>query len=288
MTGSEHSARSASARRFSGPTVVSILSGKGGVGKSVIAFNLAERMASTGLHTLVIDTDIWCGNLHVLANVDSEIGLCQYLSGSQSLAETITTVNDRLDVITAGESDSGSAITFEDAAALIRRLRADGLGYDMIVLDHSSGRSEASVSMAMASDINALILVPELTSIADCYGLYKYLLQMETPIDCRLLLNRVNSMEEAEYIRSKFSVISDRFLGTIPGELGALEETAVLKQAVARQCPVSAVDSQAPVLQSLIGIIHNLQGGLATAGKDPVYDEEKSINQSPIVADTKG
>ena len=65
--------------------MISILSGKGGVGKTVIAFNLAERLSTAGLRVLLVDCDFACGNSHILANVRPEYGLGNYLAGQLSL-----------------------------------------------------------------------------------------------------------------------------------------------------------------------------------------------------------
>jgi MinD-like ATPase involved in chromosome partitioning or flagellar assembly len=265
-----------------------VLSGKGGVGKSVIAFNLGERVAFAGLRVLVVDADATCGNVHILANIHSESGSHQFVRGELTLQETAVNVGDRLDILPVSGETAPQLPTAEDAVKMIRRLRDEGSQYDLIILDHSSGKSEPATVMAHGSDLSILVLVPELTSIADCYGLFKYLIEVETSIDCRLLLNRVSSMEEAEYIRGKFLAISERFLGAIPGELGALEESSVVRQSVARQASIAEVDSQSSILQSLKAIGNRLIDDLKTVNNPPILREEKTINKGPATADIKG
>ena len=77
-----------------GVTIVSILSGKGGVGKSVIAFNLAEPAAAARSKTLLVDADICCGNQHILANIDPGRGLDAFALGQANLADTVCGFNE--------------------------------------------------------------------------------------------------------------------------------------------------------------------------------------------------
>ena len=78
---------------------VSILSGKGGVGKSVIAYNLAELTAQAGRRVLLIDTDRTGGNLHILANSSVEKGLAEFLSAALTLRDAVTPLSDNLDLL---------------------------------------------------------------------------------------------------------------------------------------------------------------------------------------------
>ena len=81
--------------------LVSMLSGKGGVGKSVLAFNLAERLTAAGKRVLLIDLDVDCGNLHILANQACRYGVSQLVAEELTLAEAVTPVNDKLDLLAA-------------------------------------------------------------------------------------------------------------------------------------------------------------------------------------------
>ncbi len=77
--------------------LISILSGKGGVGKSVVAFNLAENLASGGAKVLLVDADLGTGNIHVLANLNSEYGIREFADGRLSLAEAVLPFARNLD-----------------------------------------------------------------------------------------------------------------------------------------------------------------------------------------------
>jgi flagellar biosynthesis protein FlhG len=248
-----------SARFAARPKLVSVLSGKGGVGKSVVAFNLAERTAHLGYQALLVDADLSCGNLHILANVDPADGLDAFACGQKSLTDATVRINGNLALLARSGSGPADALTSVSAlASLATKVRSEAHRYDLVVIDHGSGITTSAAVFASASDINLLVLAPELTSIADCYGLCKYLYQSDRAIDCRLLFNRVASDSEAEYIWTRFRAMAEQFLGQTPGLVGALPEDASVRQSVASQSPISAVAPDSPILRAIENVISNL------------------------------
>ncbi len=275
--------------RSTGPRLVSILSGKGGVGKSVIAFNLAERLAHAGHETLVVDADTACGNLHILGNVNPRHGLAEFVDGSAGLADAVQSIADRLFLLPSVSDGSADSLSTADGAVqTVKRLRDEGRDFRFIIIDHSSGVSDTATLMAHGSDLNLLVLIPELTSISDCYGLFKYLLKANSSIDCSLLLNRVESGEEAEFIRAKFLAMAEMFLGRVPGYLGALHESTGIRQAVARQTPVALAAAQDQSLQDLTIVSRSLVEMLGTPLRAAGTSQENEINKTPVTADTRG
>lgn len=270
------------------PEVVSILSGKGGVGKSLVTFNLAHTLASTGNRVLLVDADFSSGNLHILANARCEAGVRQYVAGELGLAQAITSLSDGIDLL--GASYSGAVVEQFDVsttANLIADLRRDGAGYDYILLDHASGISNAATVLAHGSNVCLLVLVPELTSIADAYGLFKYLVETNPNLDCRLVVNRCQHVDEPGYIREKFMALTTRFLGQAPKYLGHLDETPLVRRALALQRPLLQVDPEHLIVQQFT----RLTGRLTAAGS-AVSDHEFSLTvtddkKTPAAADIK-
>lgn len=268
--------------------LVSVLSGKGGVGKSVLSYNMAERLAFRGTRVLLVDLDVYCGNLHILANVACRYGVTEVVSGDLSLKEAVTLLGDNLDLLAADGRGWPEDISAAKAAAhLATRLRNEGQQYDLILIDHPSGKCQASTVMAAASDINLLVVVPELTSISDACGLYKHLLTTDRSLDCRLLVNRAETDDEAEYIHQKFGALTERFYGRPPGYIGRLLEAASYRRAVATQKPLSATDEAEATLVDLERITTQLvSDGLSDQSPTQEF-MEKAINSSPATADIR-
>jgi flagellar biosynthesis protein FlhG len=238
-----------------------VLSGKGGVGKTVLAYNLAERASSLGNRVLLVDADYGMGNLHILANLSCEFGLAQFAAGELSLREAVTRVTDRLDLL-ANVGGQGTLDPNDGTAAalIVKQLRAEGRSYDLVLIDHSSGVSQAATVIAHGSDINLLILVPELTSISDCYGLFKTLVEANPSIDARFLVNRTESTDEAEYIHQKFGALTERFLGQPPEYQGHLLEDSIYRRSIGAQTAIAGLGTDTPGAQALTALAGRLFG----------------------------
>jgi len=266
--------------------VVSVLSGKGGVGKSIIAFNLACQIASLGYRLLLVDADISSGNVHILANVSPDCGVEQFASGQLTLRKAVTHVNELVDILAA---PAGRPIPelqqVTGAGKLVKELRQQGSAYDFIILDHSSGVSDHATVIAHASDLNLLVLVPELTSIADAYGLYKYLVQANDDINCCLFINRVKSREESDYVQKRFGALAERFLGRVPVFAGCMFEDPTVSTALAAQKPIVEVAQQCVAGQSLMALSRMIVRGFLSPATDGTLE---AINKTATMADIRG
>jgi flagellar biosynthesis protein FlhG len=281
------------------PLIVSVLSGKGGVGKSVMAYNLAERVSARGLRTLLIDADSFAGNLHLLANASAMHGLDQYASGELTLRQAVTALNPNFDLLARTETGPIAGLaTVTDAAEAMAGLQADAVSYDVIVIDHSSGISSIATTIASASDICLLVVVPELTSIADGYGLFKYLCAVYHQIDCRLLVNRARSSADADYLIEKFSAMTEKFLRVSPRLFGWISEHEVVAKAVAAQRPIAQIEPKSFVAQQVNRLVDVLalehrqarerSGTAEIVPANPLATHPSTINNSPASADIKG
>ncbi len=278
----EDALRSARSRQVQ---FISLISGKGGVGKSIIAFNLAERAASQGERVLLVDADLRGGNLHILANLACEHGLKNFATGQMTLTQAVTSFSDKLDILAGLPIGEGQLLEKSGAVShLARSLREQAAGYDLVILDHGSGISETAAILASTSDLSLLVVIPELTSIADAYGLYKYLHNTHSGINCSLLLNRVSSAEEADYVRSKFATVTDRFLGRTASFVGYLPEDDSVRQSIARQCPIAKAFPQSVVVQALTKLSRSLSSQSSAL---PATSNNSKINLNAAQAEIR-
>jgi len=273
-----------------GPKIISVLSGKGGVGKSVIAYNLADRIASRGNDVLLVDTDLDCGSIHVLANSSPECGIAEYMTEHATLKDATYAINDRLSILGSVDQDVMSELSdTAQTARFVARLRQDAAHYGYVIIDHESGKSASSVVITQGSDLSLLVLVPELMSISDCYGLFKCLVNTNPQTNCKLLINRAKDTEESIQLSREFNEMCRKFLGRSPALIGFLEESADFTASVASQKPLAAVcDKQASVLQALDGIVSEITtNGISILRPDEAALKQQ-INNEPITADIKG
>ncbi|MDF1545003.1 MAG: AAA family ATPase [bacterium] len=274
--------------RYTSPQLISIVSGKGGVGKSIVAYNLATQFGSLGKKVLLIDADFRFGNLHILANSNCKDGLRDYVSGETTLAQSVTMLSGNVALLASVSGD----IPFENdnvraAADLVARLRRDASRYDLVIFDHSSGISEAMTVMAQGSDLCLLAVVPELASISDAYSLFKLFMQVNKSLDCRLLINRCQGEEEAVFVRTKFSALAEKFMSVTPIFQGWIEESTEIKSSVAAQKALLAVRPECPATDSFNRLAISLLpgGSLTNPGSD--NSQTKRITNKMAPAEIK-
>ncbi|MEE8576652.1 MAG: AAA family ATPase [candidate division Zixibacteria bacterium] len=269
--------------------LISVLSGKGGVGKSIISSNLADRLAAQGQKVLIVDADFSAGNQHILANVRCPHGLRQFASGEMKLGEAIVSISESVDLL--GSSWTGGVVDGLDvtgAAHLARDLREHGQDYDYIVVDHCSGISRPATVLAHASDISVLLIVPELTSIADGYGLYKFLVDTNRHIDCRLIVNRCRSEEEAEQIRDRMTTLANEFLGQSPRWLGGILESDLFRKSLGAQKPLAEIAEDSTTVLKINEIARTLSGHSIKFASRIEASINHQDNEKPALADIKG
>jgi len=273
-----------------GSRVISVLSGKGGVGRTMLAYNLACLMAEARLRVLLVDADLTSGNLHIVGNVACDGTVHDLLSDESGRIESVVaSVQHRVDLLpSVWSGQSMTSFDTSSAARLISMLRSQAAEYDVIVIDHGSAINEAVALLANASDINLLVMIPELTSITDCYALYRFLTASGGNVDCRILLNRAESADEAVYIQSKLSAMTERFLGRIPEFAGFVTENPIFRQALAAQLPIAAIDGKSQVTQELTEIAQQLTGGLKRVSRLNLSSLVGSVKTGPETADVKG
>jgi len=268
--------------------IVSILSGKGGVGKTIIACNLAERTASLGYRVLLVDADYSFGNVHILTNANCDYGVGSFASGRLSLREASITIAERLDILASeSNNDTKQLYDVKAATALVDKLRRQATDYDLVLIDHGSGKSDSATAMAVASDLSILVVIPELTSLSDGYGLLKQLTLRDSNINCSLLINRAESADEADYVRSKFASVAARFLNLTPPFMGYLPEDTMVKESVSRQRLVAAVDGDSKAARSFTGISRSLVEWLRLQIEGRRLAAEKRINENQTLADIR-
>jgi flagellar biosynthesis protein FlhG len=268
--------------------VISVLSGKGGVGKSILAFNLADQLTALGFRTLLVDADFSSGSLHVLANVGADRGVNEYLTGALPLSEAVVAVRG-VDLLAATwNAGMAEERSVEQTALLCERLRAESGAYDFVIFDHSSGRSNQAVLMAHASDLNLLVVIPELTSLADGYGLFKQIIAANRKINCGLVVNRTQSDEEADYIQSRMVGMAETFLRQPVGYLGHVSEDVAVRQAVASQLSLAQAAPQSRAAQQILALTQAISSSPSIPARLSKETASTQINKTAAIADIRG
>ncbi|MBI4832521.1 MAG: MinD/ParA family protein [Candidatus Lindowbacteria bacterium] len=220
--------------------MIAVTSGKGGVGKSNIALNLAIELVRSGLRIALIDGDLGVANLHLLAGLKIDRTLRHVVSGQCGIEEIIVNVPQGPDII------PGSSGIFELAnlpghsrQRLLAEMRTLDLRYDLIFIDTGAGVSSTVLDFVTGADFALVVTTPETTAITDAYALIKLCLERSPACRLGLVANRVRSAHDGRLTLGRISSCTRRFLGHAVLEMGSIYEDSHVRPAVNEGVPFS-------------------------------------------------
>lgn len=195
------------------PLSIAIASGKGGVGKTSIAINIALALQSSGWRTCLLDTDFGVANAHILLGIDPEFSIGDFLEGEKSFDALCSKGPLGVQFISGGSANVN--ILNLDTATRFNIIRATEslVGkMDALVVDVPAGASDATLDFVSAADNQVVVLVGEPTSFMDAYSLIKAAHLEKQVNHFHIVVNMANSEAEAHDHFNRFRNITARFL----------------------------------------------------------------------------
>lgn len=218
--------------------IITVTSGKGGVGKTNFTLNCAIALNSMGHRTLIIDADFGLSNIDVMLGMIPRYNLFHVITNKKSIEEIIVEGPCGIRFI-AGGSGIWELLNLstQDMEVLMKQLeRLDDLA-DIIMIDTGAGVSDKVIRMILAANEAIVITTPEPTSVTDAYALVKSVVSIKKDMSLRVVVNRAESAQEATDVMDKFIRVAERFLDVKLEPLGyILYDDAVVK-ATKRQRP---------------------------------------------------
>ncbi len=188
--------------------VISITSGKGGVGKSTISANIAFMLSEMGYKVGLLDADFGLANLDIILNTRVKQNLVDVLNDRCKLEDIIIDINENLKLI---PGDSGDEIFKFKDSILAEKFLADAdelLGdLDYLIIDTGAGISKANQAILAESDEVIVVTMPDPSAITDAYATIKVCSKFLNTVN--LLLNFTKNQKEADLIYQKISKIAD-------------------------------------------------------------------------------
>lgn len=232
--------------------IIAITSGKGGVGKTNIAINMAIAYARIGKRVLLIDGDLGMANVNVLMNVIPKYNLLHVVNRQKSMAEIITKTELGFDFIAGANGFSRIANLPEEELEYFTREFATLDNFDIILIDTGAGISNNVLQFVEAADEIIIVTTPEPTAITDAYGIIKIItteLALEAELKLKLLVNRVHSAEEGKRVSDRIINIAGQFLNYKLEYLGFVYDDSAVTTSVIRQKPfLEAMPSSKPAI----------------------------------------
>ena len=234
-----------------GARITAVTSGKGGVGKTFVAANLAAALARAGQRVLVLDADLGLANLDVVLNLAARVTLHDVFTGRATLEDALQPAPGGFSVLLAGsglvEYSRMTPEVRDKLLALVREVRPH---YDHILLDTGAGISDVVLFTVSLADEVLVVTTPEPTSLTDAYATIKVLAATQAARPMRLLVNQVHRVGEGQAVRTQLQAVVDRFVNPAaawPLQLAFLGEVPM--DAAVRE----SIQRRALLLESLPG-----------------------------------
>lgn len=236
------------------PYVMTISSGKGGVGKSIIAANLGYIFSRNNIKTLVWDFDLHFPNQHLIFGMEPPIRLNDVFAERVEINKAVARIDDDLYLL-AGLPGTGNSIEFDSEKFFRLYARLLSLSdFDLIIFDTPAGISESFLQCCNISDLVQIVVTDEPTSLMDAYGLIKILMQYVNTDKLKLIINNVIDSEDANDISTKLNLATGRFLKLKIDVLGYIPYGREVRQSIINQELLARNDPGSEVITQLKNI----------------------------------
>jgi flagellar biosynthesis protein FlhG len=243
--------------------VVAITSGKGGVGKSNVAVNLAVHLAGAGRKVVLLDADLGLANVDVLCNLDLPLNLSHVIARKRELREVMVQAPGGFRLI-GGASGLARMADLNDFE---RQRLVDALGEveeqaDIILIDTGAGISANVLSFTRCADHVLIVTTPEPTAITDAYAVIKVLSRDAQPRRLSLLVNQAQSAAEAKAVQERIARVARQFLSVSVLDAGYVPADPAVPHAVRRRTPFMIHSPRCPAGQSIAQLAMRLEQGV--------------------------
>lgn len=193
--------------------IITVTSGKGGVGKSTVALNMAFLLSKTGHRVLLVDGDVNLGNLDVMMGISAGHRIGEVIRGERDIEDILVPVTDTLKLL---PSNSGGSkyitMTAEKQRNLFRDLRSLEEPFDYIIIDSATGISPEIIGLALHADETVVVTSSETTAVLDAYAVIKVLLMNHYENTIGVVVNGVVYPPDADDTVKKLQIAVDHFL----------------------------------------------------------------------------
>lgn len=239
--------------------VITITSGKGGVGKTNFTVNLAIKLSQAGKRVIVIDADLGLANVDVIMGKMSKYNLSDVIKNNKDILDILEEGPNGVKFISGG-SGVQDLIRLNKAQLVDLLIKLGKLDYeaDIILIDTGAGLSDNVLSFVHAAKEVILVTTPEPTAITDAYALIKTIFSKDSYKNIKIVVNRVDDEKEASNILEKLSQVTEKFIGLKLQKLGFIMNDSCVSKSVKIQQPFVLNYTKCEATKNITDIAHIL------------------------------
>lgn len=241
--------------------IITVASGKGGVGKTNLSVNLALAYAQLGKRVIVMDADLGLANVNIMLNMIPRFNLYHVIRKQKTMREIILDTEYGIQIVAGASGFSKIAnLSDEERQNFVSELYTLSSA-DIIIIDTSAGVSANVLDFIAAADDAIIVTTPEPTAITDAYGIIKIIAtEIENlNIGLKLVVNRVKSVVDGRKVAERLINISGQFLNLKVEYLGCIYDDPIVGQSVLRQKPFMAVDPKSKASISVHHLVSRIE-----------------------------
>jgi len=224
--------------REAGAKILAVTSGKGGVGKTNVAVNLAIALAKKGKRVTLIDLDLGLANVDIMLDLISSYTLEHLIMGYKALNEIIIDGPEGIKIVPGGSGlPSLTHLTDDQQELFLKNFYQLTQDNDYIIFDTAAGIAENVIRFTLAADEIIVVTTQEPTAITDAYALMKVLSSKNKACNINLVFNMTKGRHDAQKHFNKINAVARQFLGIEINSLGFIVYDPYVSQAIMKRKP---------------------------------------------------
>ncbi|MEM9347894.1 MAG: MinD/ParA family protein [Planctomycetota bacterium] len=238
---------------------LAISSGKGGVGKSTVAVNLAVMLSRMGRRVALLDADMGTANADVLCNVMPVHTLAHVVSGRRDIEEIAIQAPGGFSLIPGASGLAQmAALGTQERERLIDQFARLEQAYDVLLIDTGAGIGPGVLGLLTAADRVLIVTTPDPTAITDAYAVIKTAHRQNKKLDARLLVNQAADPEEARQVYTRVASVCRKFLGLDMQYAGCLLSDPFVRESIRNRRPFALDQQQNNATIAMSALAHRL------------------------------